>query len=55
MFVFILKQDPWAALQKNPSANSKKQFFKTCQSVALIPPAQARPYHIWLKEKAPPA
>ena len=48
-----LEEDLWAALQKNPSPNSQKQLFKTYQSVALTPPAQARLYHIWQTQQAP--
>ena len=48
-----LEKDLWAALQKNPAANAKKLLFKTYQSIALTPPAQARLYQIWLTEKAP--
>ncbi|WP_083320897.1 M1 family aminopeptidase [Hymenobacter glacialis] len=48
-----LEKDLWAALQKNPSANSRKLLFKTYQSIALTPPAQARLYQIWQTEEAP--
>ncbi|WP_426058646.1 M1 family metallopeptidase [Hymenobacter sp. B1770] len=48
-----LEKDIWAALQKNPAANSKKLLFKTYQSIALTPPAQAGLYQIWQSEKAP--
>ncbi|SFQ37169.1 M1 family metallopeptidase [Hymenobacter arizonensis] len=48
-----LEKDLWAALQKNPAANSKKLLFKTYQSIALTQPAQARLYQIWQSEKAP--
>ena len=48
-----LEKDLWAALQKNPSPNSQKQLFKTYQSVAFTPPAQARLYHIWQAQQAP--
>ncbi|MFD2718911.1 M1 family aminopeptidase [Hymenobacter monticola] len=48
-----LEADLWAALQKNPAANSKKQLFKTYQSVALTKAAQARLYQIWQAQQAP--
>ncbi len=48
-----LEKDLWTALQKNPAANAKKLLFKTYQSIALTPPAQARLYQIWRTEKAP--
>jgi aminopeptidase N len=48
-----LEQDLWAALAKNPAPNAKKQLFKTYQSVALTPAAQARLYQIWQTQKAP--
>ncbi|MET4075828.1 M1 family aminopeptidase [Hymenobacter sp. UYCo722] len=48
-----LEKDLWAALQKNPSPNSQKQLFKTYQSVALTPAAQARLYRIWQTQQAP--
>ncbi|UOQ97757.1 M1 family aminopeptidase [Hymenobacter sp. 5317J-9] len=48
-----LEQDLWAAMLKNPAANSKKLLFKTYQSVALTKAAQARLYDIWQAEKAP--
>jgi len=48
-----LEQEVWQALEKNPSANAKKQLFKTYQSVALTKPAQNRLYQIWQTEKAP--
>lgn len=48
-----LEADLWAALAKNPVPNAKKQLFKTYQSVALTPAAQARLYQIWQTQKAP--
>ena len=48
-----LEQDLWAALQKNPAANSKKLLFKTYQSVALTKTAQDRLYQIWQAQQAP--
>ena len=48
-----LEQELWAALTKNPSPNSQKQLFKTYQSIALTPLAQARLYQIWRTQKAP--
>ncbi|UOQ55701.1 M1 family aminopeptidase [Hymenobacter cellulosivorans] len=48
-----LEQDLWAAIQKNPVPNSKKQLFKTYQSVALTKEAQNRLYQIWQAQQAP--
>ncbi|WP_317191189.1 M1 family aminopeptidase [Hymenobacter sp. BT523] len=48
-----LEANLWAAMQKNPAPNSKKQLFKTYQSVALTKAAQTRLYGIWQTEKAP--
>nr|WP_081867588.1 M1 family aminopeptidase [Hymenobacter sp. IS2118] len=48
-----LERDVWAAMQKNPSANSRKPLFKTYQSIALTRPAQTRLFEIWRTEKAP--
>ncbi|MBF9221720.1 M1 family aminopeptidase [Hymenobacter ruricola] len=48
-----LEADVWAAMLKNPAANSKKQLFKVYQSVTLTKAAQARLYRIWQTEKAP--
>ncbi|WP_201979736.1 M1 family aminopeptidase [Hymenobacter rubidus] len=48
-----LEADLWAALLKNPAPNSKKQLFKTYQSVALSKAAQARLYQIWQSQQAP--
>ncbi|MDO7849382.1 M1 family aminopeptidase [Hymenobacter sp. M29] len=47
-----LEADLWAALLKNPAANSKKQLFKTYQSIALTKPAQTRLYQIWQSQQA---
>lgn len=48
-----LEQSLWAAMLKNPSANSQKQLFKTYQSVALTKEAQSRLYRIWQTQQAP--
>ncbi|ALW87194.1 aminopeptidase [Hymenobacter sedentarius] len=48
-----LEKDLWAALQKNPAANSKKLLFKTYQSIALTKPAEDRLYQIWQAQQAP--
>ena len=48
-----LESELWAALLKNPAPNSKKQLFKTYQSIALTRPAQDRLYQIWRTQKAP--
>ncbi|MDO7851227.1 M1 family aminopeptidase [Hymenobacter convexus] len=48
-----LEADLWAALLKNPAPNSKKQLFKTYQSIALTKPAQTRLYQIWQSQQAP--
>ena len=48
-----LERELWAALLANPAPNAKKQLFKTYQSVALTPSAQARLYQIWQTQQAP--
>ena len=48
-----LEADLWAALQKTAAPNAKKQLFKTYQSIARTPAAQARLYQIWEAQKAP--
>ena len=48
-----LEGELWAALLKNPAPNSKKQLFKTYQSIAITRPAQDRLFQIWRTQKPP--
>lgn len=49
----LLEKEVWNALRKQPHANSKKQLFKTFQSIALSGEAQEKLYRIWKNEEPP--
>jgi aminopeptidase N len=48
-----LEADLWKAMQQQTSSNSKKQFFKAYQHIALTQAAKDKLYQVWKEEQAP--